>query len=94
MKKIFTLAMLFMLAIGMNAQSYKDKKWGDICSGTTIRCRKTDGLTPGTLLYRNISTEFEKILATRLCRRMIPVNVNVSVSGDADRKSTRLNSSH
>lgn len=33
MKKIFTLAMLFMLAIGMNAQSYKDKKWGDICSG-------------------------------------------------------------
>ena len=56
---------------------------GDICAGTTIRCRKTDGLTPGTRLYRNISTEFEKILATRLCRRMIPVNVNVSVSGDA-----------
>ena len=56
---------------------------GDICAGTTIRCRKTDGLTPGTLLYRNISTEFEKTLATRLCRRMIPVNVNVSVSGNA-----------
>ena len=33
MKKIFTLAMLFMLTIGMNAQSYKDKKWSEICSG-------------------------------------------------------------
>lgn len=56
---------------------------GDVCSGTTIRCRKVDGLSAGTLLYRNISAEFEKILATRLCRRLIPVNVNVSVSGDA-----------
>ncbi len=56
---------------------------GDVCSGTTIRCRKVEGLSVGALLYRNISAEFEKILATRLCRRLIPVDVNVSVSGDA-----------
>lgn len=33
MKKIFTLAILLMTFMGMNAQSYKDLKWGDICSG-------------------------------------------------------------
>ena len=33
MKKIFTLAILLMTFMGMNAQSYKDLKWGEICSG-------------------------------------------------------------
>lgn len=33
MRKIFTLAILLMTFMGMNAQSYKDLKWGEICSG-------------------------------------------------------------
>ena len=33
MKKIFTLAILLMTFMAMNAQSYKDLKWGEICSG-------------------------------------------------------------
>lgn len=33
MKKIFTLAILLMTFMGMNAQSYKDLKWSEICSG-------------------------------------------------------------
>lgn len=33
MKKIFTLAILLMTFMAMNAQSYKDLKWSEICSG-------------------------------------------------------------
>lgn len=33
MKKIFTIVTMVMLFMSMNAQSYKDKSWGDLCGG-------------------------------------------------------------
>lgn len=55
---------------------------GDICTGDTIRCRRIRGLAPGTPLFRNLSQSFEKTIAASHPRRLIQVNVHVSVSGD------------
>ena len=69
---------------------------GDICRGSTIICKRIDGLTPGTVLFRNISSEFEKILASDGSRRIIDVKTVPSISGSAEKGYTleaRLTSS-
>lgn len=58
---------------------------GDICRGSTIICKKVDGLNPGIVLFRNISSEFEKILASDGSHRVIDVKMVPSVSGSAEK---------
>ena len=56
---------------------------GDICRGSTIICKRTEGLVPGTVLYRNISSEFEKILASDGSHRVLDVDATISISGSS-----------
>lgn len=53
---------------------------GDICSGTSIRCKKIQGIAKGIMLYRNISTAFEKELESNSCVRMLDTEVEINVS--------------
>ena len=53
---------------------------GDVCQGNRITCRNVvQGLYPGTKLYRNLSSAFEKELDSNLSVRTIPVSVDISV---------------
>ncbi len=52
---------------------------GDICSGTRIICKNIHDIRPGTTLFRNINSAFEKELETDRPVREIPVAVKVSV---------------
>lgn len=54
---------------------------GDVCSGMTIRGRDVPGLKEGMTLYRNINSAFEKLLETRMCKRVIPVNLDIRIHG-------------
>ena len=49
---------------------------GDICRDSLIICKRTTGLAPGTVLYRNISAEFEKQLSSDGSRRVIDVKIS------------------
>ncbi len=53
----------------------------DICNGNEISCKDVPGLREGTVLFRNVSSDFEKTLERDLCRREIPVSLNVRISG-------------
>ncbi|MGM9738329.1 MAG: DUF3656 domain-containing protein [Candidatus Cryptobacteroides sp.] len=53
---------------------------GDVCAGNVISCQPVSGLQPGMTLYRNISTGFEKSMESGKCQRLIPVNVDISIS--------------
>ena len=53
---------------------------GDVCEGDRIICRPVKGLRPGTVLFRNISAEFEKILDRQPCERLIPASVILGVA--------------
>ena len=56
---------------------------GDVCSGNTIRTGKgVESLKPGIVLYRNISTAFERTMDAQPCRRLIPVEVELRCEGD------------
>ena len=57
---------------------------GDVCSGSTIRCKKVPNLRPDINLFRNISSAFEKELTARHCKRAIGVSVSVTISQNAD----------
>ena len=57
---------------------------GDVCEGSSIRCnRPVEGLKAGTPLFRNVSAEFEKVMDTQPCRRMIAVQLSLDVQPDS-----------
>ena len=51
----------------------------DVCNGSTILCRTAEGLAPGTLLYRNLDTAFERGLEKGAVRR-IAVSLSVEIN--------------
>lgn len=55
---------------------------GDVCDGTLIRCKSVDGLTKGIRIFRNISAAFEKELERNMPKREIPVELEVTISGE------------
>ena len=58
---------------------------GDVCKGFEIQSKNISGLRPGTTLYRNINAAFEKELQANMCRRLIPVAVDLEIKGDEDK---------
>ena len=54
---------------------------GDVCQGNRIICKPIAGLKPGVVLWRNISTAFEKSLDANPCKRFIGVSLNVVATG-------------
>jgi putative protease len=50
---------------------------GDVCSGSSIRCRVLPSLFVGVQLYRNINAAFEKEIERQACVREIPVKVSL-----------------
>ena len=54
---------------------------GDVCQGNRIICKPVAGLKPGVVLWRNISTAFEKSLDANPCKRFIGVSLNVEATG-------------
>lgn len=54
---------------------------GDVCDGRKIICRKLSGIRKGTLLYRNLSSAFEKEL-DKGCRRELRLALDVSIGND------------
>ena len=56
---------------------------GDVCSGSTIRCKNVPNIRPGINLFRNISSAFEKELSARQCKRTIGATVSINISETA-----------
>ena len=54
---------------------------GDICEGNRIIAKPVQGLKPGVVLWRNISTAFEKSLDANPCRRYISTALSVTADG-------------
>ena len=50
---------------------------GDICQGSTIRCKSTPTLFNGARIYRNINAAFEKELDRKTCTRELRVKVDL-----------------
>ena len=50
---------------------------GDVCSGSTIRCKILPSLFAGATLYRNINAVFEKEIERQACTREIGVGVTL-----------------
>lgn len=57
---------------------------GDVCSGNIIQCKTVQGLKVGSLLFRNISAEFEKRLDASACRRLISTKTNITITGSRE----------
>ena len=57
---------------------------GDICSGSSIRCKVLPSLFVGAGLYRNISAAFEKEIERQACVREIPVEVSLEAKAVED----------
>ncbi len=55
---------------------------GDVCEGMRIICRDVSGLREGSVLYRNLSADFEKELESAPCRREIDVRLSVRIQGE------------
>lgn len=53
---------------------------GDVCEGRTIQCKRVSGIHKGTVLFRNVSTAFERELE-RDCRRELDVMLDVKIHG-------------
>jgi putative protease len=51
---------------------------GDVCSGSTIRCKILPTLFAGAVLYRNINAAFEKEIERQACTREIGVSVTLN----------------
>lgn len=54
---------------------------GDICENGRIVCKNVQDLREGTRLFRNINTNFEKLLDTQICKREIEVDLSVRIHG-------------
>ena len=50
---------------------------GDVCSGSSIRCKSTPELYEGARIYRNINAAFEKEIERQGCTREITVSVSL-----------------
>ena len=50
---------------------------GDVCQGSTIRCKSIPSLFNGARIYRNINAAFEKELDRKACTREIRVGVDI-----------------
>ena len=50
---------------------------GDVCSGSSIRCKLLPSLFVGVPLYRNINSAFEKEIERQTCSREINITVNL-----------------
>ena len=48
---------------------------GDVCSGSTIRCKSTESLYNGAVIFRNINAAFEKEIERQACTRVISATV-------------------
>ena len=48
---------------------------GDVCSGSSIRCKSTESLYNGAVIFRNINAAFEKEIERQACTRVIPATV-------------------
>ncbi len=55
---------------------------GDKCEGTHIFAKSCDGLRKGTILFRNISAEFERMVENQLPRRELHASIYVQISGE------------
>jgi putative protease len=55
---------------------------GDVCSGSSIRCRVLPSLFVGAQLYRNINAAFEKEIERQTCTRVIRVKVSLEARFD------------
>ncbi len=53
----------------------------DRCEGDTLFCKEVAGLREGTVLFRNVSTAFEKELESNLCRREVSVSLSARITG-------------
>ena len=56
---------------------------GDVCEGSTIRCKEVPGLKAGMRLYRNIDAEFERRLEADRPVREIGVTLQARLSAGA-----------
>jgi len=50
----------------------------DVCSGNVVRCKRIDGLSKGTDVYRNLDTTFEKSLNAD-CTRLLQAAIEMTV---------------
>ena len=53
---------------------------GDVCSGNSIKGKGAASINPGTVLFRNINSAFEKEIERQGCTREICVDVLIDVS--------------
>jgi putative protease len=51
---------------------------GDVCSGTSIKCKSTPSLYVGAKIYRSLNAVFEKELERQACTRRISADVTLS----------------
>ena len=51
---------------------------GDVCSGSSIKCKVSPSLFVGVSLYRNINSAFEKEIERQACTREIAVTADLS----------------
>ena len=50
----------------------------DVCEGRRIHAKEVQGLRAGVVLYRNLSTAFEKEMEAKPCSRYLEVELNLS----------------
>ena len=51
---------------------------GDVCNGTSIKCKSTPSLFVGATIYRSLNAVFEKELERQACTRRISAEVTLS----------------
>ena len=56
---------------------------GDICNGTSIKCKSTSSLYVGAKIYRSLNAVFEKELERQACTRRISAEVTISFINDS-----------
>ena len=57
---------------------------GDVCSGTSIRCKSTPSLYVGAKIFRNINIAFEKEIERKACTREIRAVVSMDFIKSAE----------
>ena len=63
---------------------------GDVCEGSTIRCKSVPEAFVGASVYRNISAAFEKELERNSCVRMLSVATDLDFSHDGGAWTVRV----
>ena len=57
---------------------------GDVCSGSTVKCRVPSSVFVGAQIYRNINAAFEKEIERKVCVREIRVSVSLTLRLDGN----------